>query len=163
MTKGSKEGGGIDRLIRSATELIPVLDRSILRLRYSQGLPGVSPLEYRILDYVCYHGPVRLGDIGAISGLSFPNASRYVKDLAAKGLLETSRDPEDGRALRVGTTAQGRVLLDRAEAAIRDRAKALLGKVGKEERAELERCLRDLSRLLEPLAREMDEDIGRRG
>lgn len=147
---------GTASLIQAAAELIPLLDRTILRLRYSQGLPGVSPLEYRILDHVCYHGPVRIGAIGAVSGLSFPNASRYVKDLVAKGLLETSRDPADGRAHRVDTTARGRILLDQAETAVRAQAAQILGRLPPEDRLALERNFRELAARLEPLAAAMD-------
>jgi DNA-binding MarR family transcriptional regulator len=155
---GQSSSDATASLIQAAAELIPLLDRTVLRLRFSQGLPGTSPLEARILDYVCFHGPVRIGEIGAAAGLSFPNASRYVKNLTAKGLLEASRDPEDGRAQRVGTTARGRELLDRAEAAIRAEADRMLSPIPAAEREALERGFRGLSALLAPLAEAIESN-----
>ena len=157
MTLDPTDNDGSASLIQAATELIPLLDRTILRFRYSQGIPGVSPLEYRILDYVCYHGPARVGEIGTMSGLSFPNASRYVKDLVAKDLLVTSRDPKDGRAQLVSTSERGRGLLDQAEAAVREQAGQILGQLPPQICRELERNVRDLAALLGPLARVMEQ------
>jgi DNA-binding MarR family transcriptional regulator len=149
-----------ESLLQAAIELMPLLDRTLLRLRYRQDLPGITPLEYRILDYTCYHAPVRIGAIGAMAGLSWPNASRYVKDLVGKGLLQTERDPQDGRAQMVSPSPAGSRLLAGIEDEIGSQAARILSRASPAERDRLERACRELSACLTALAPLMEAPGG---
>jgi len=138
-------------LMDAAIRLLPLLDRSLLRLRFSQGVPGLSPLEYRILDHVCQHQPIRIGRLGEMVGLSFPNASRYVKDLVAKEFLSSGPSLDDRRSRSVMLTEPGAFILSSVERSIRAEAKSAFDSLSPKEAKALITACDKLGAALEPL------------
>src|SRR5262245_18589772 len=66
-------------------EALPLSELEVMRLLVRR--PGLS-----------------VGDVAAELGLHGPNASAAVRSLAARGLLDRRRDPEDGRITRLFPT-----------------------------------------------------------
>lgn len=52
----------------------------------------------------------RLGEIAAWIGGSAPSASRLVRRMEARGLVTITRDPADGRGIRVALSPAGRAI-----------------------------------------------------
>ena len=142
----------IESLIAAVLELLPLLDKTVLQLRYDQDIPGLSSLEYRILDYTCHHAPLRVGEIAAMSGLSFPNASTYVKELISKGFLLSQPDPSDRRAQCLSLSPEGSQLLDQVQWSSISKARSLLGTLDNAERISIETACRRLTNSLKPVA-----------
>ncbi len=65
---------------------------------------------------------IRLSEVAERLGLSRPSASKLVRRLVRKGLVELSADPEDGRGVCVGLSIEG----SRLHQAVVDRRRALI-------------------------------------
>jgi DNA-binding MarR family transcriptional regulator len=65
-------------------------------------------VQWRTLVVASDDRTTRVGDVAARVGLSMPSASRLVKRMHQRGLIETQRDPQNGRVLLVRLTAEGR-------------------------------------------------------
>ncbi|HEX5450794.1 MAG TPA: MarR family transcriptional regulator, partial [Candidatus Limnocylindrales bacterium] len=57
-------------------------------------------------------GPLRVGILALRIGASVPSASRLVRRMERRGLVETARDEADRRATRVGLSPAGRRVHD---------------------------------------------------
>lgn len=72
---------------------------------------GLSMREYDVLYTLAKCGvPARVGELQANVLLSQPALSRLVDRLTERRLVERTADPDDGRAVRVRLTAEGREL-----------------------------------------------------
>lgn len=69
--------------------------------------------QWRALVLIASADGVRASDLAARLGMSRPSMSRLVRRLTQKGLVDTTTDPSDGRAVILSSTAVGRrALLD---------------------------------------------------
>ncbi|HEY4222985.1 MAG TPA: MarR family winged helix-turn-helix transcriptional regulator [Myxococcota bacterium] len=59
--------------------------------------------------------PLRLSDVATALGVSTATTSDAVRVLVQKGIVDKARDPNDGRAVRLELTAEGRRLAPYAE------------------------------------------------
>lgn len=60
-------------------------------------MDGITPLQYRILEYLMVHQPLSPSQISACMDVSMPNTSRELKKLTDKGLCVKFNDPSDRR------------------------------------------------------------------
>ncbi len=94
---------------RVAGDLLPqaaLLTRLLLR--------GVAPTLTRgesALLAAVEHEPRRVSELAAELAFAQPTVTQLVGRLEDRALLERSRDPHDGRAVRVSITASGRTAL----------------------------------------------------
>jgi DNA-binding MarR family transcriptional regulator len=72
--------------------------------------------QWSALSTIARCGPLRIGELGELEGVSVPTLSRLVADLEALGLVERRTDPADARAHRLTVTAAGRQRLARVKA-----------------------------------------------
>jgi DNA-binding MarR family transcriptional regulator len=86
--------------------LIGQMSRAVAR-----GRGPLSRAEYTVIARLDLSGPCRLGELTGADGPDPSSVSRRVSALAARGLVERTPDPQDGRAQHVGLTARGRELL----------------------------------------------------
>ena len=89
------------------------------RIRSATG--GLSHGQLSALSTIVRRGPLRPSEIAAIEVVAAPTITRVVSDLEARGLVERSPDPADGRSFFVSGTPAGNELLlaaryDRAQA-----------------------------------------------
>lgn len=66
---------------------------------------------------VAKRGPLRLAELAQLEQVSAPSMTRTVSELEARGLVERSVDPDDGRAFQVEVTPAGLEAILRARAA----------------------------------------------
>src|SRR5829696_2035220 len=118
------------------------------RLRQEAGV-DLGPSQTAALATVERHGPLSPSELAEIERIKRPTATRIVRHLEDRGLLERVRDPQDGRASILSITGEGRALLKR----LRERKTAYLAKrlasLNTEDRRTLERAAELLEGMLE--------------
>lgn len=114
---------------------------------------AIEPWEFDVLSALRRApAPHQLapGQLVAQTMVTSGTMTNRIDRLAARGLVERHRDPDDGRGVLVSLTAAGAVRVDGAMAALLDRERALLATVSPAEQAHLAALLR---RLLVPFDR----------
>src|SRR5262245_7985453 len=131
-----------------AVRLRLAIARTARRLRQQAG-EELSPSQAAALATIDRHGPLTPSELAARERIKRPTATRVIARLEESGLVDRTRDPEDGRSSLVAVTPAGRELLDR----VRTRKDAYLSRRLREltpdERATLDRAAAILERLLE--------------
>jgi MarR family transcriptional regulator, 2-MHQ and catechol-resistance regulon repressor len=123
-------------LERALYSLSGTLDRQCENL-------GLSPSQFRVLEYLQRYGAMPTGDLAA--GVMFGDStiSVVVKNLESEGLVERRAHETDGRKSVVDLTSEGKELIERI---LPKRAKVLRAQMcvlGKREQENLERiCLK---------------------
>jgi DNA-binding MarR family transcriptional regulator len=69
----------------------------------------LEPSSFQLMRRVEQVEPIRASDLAVLAGLDLSTVSRQVAALEAAGLLERSRDPQDGRASLLTLSQRGRV------------------------------------------------------
>lgn len=92
-----------------AAHLRLVVGRLARRLR-QQSLGGLTPSQRSVLATLGTYGPITLGHLAEIEGISRPSVSGITQRLCERGLIERSRHPHDARSSmvrlrKVGTEA----------------------------------------------------------
>ncbi|WP_312802296.1 MarR family winged helix-turn-helix transcriptional regulator [Corynebacterium variabile] len=109
-------------------------------------------------------GPVRIGDLAALGGVTQPGMSQLVSRLEGAGLVERTRSDEDARVTLVEITDEGRNALERVN---RERNRVLgvhLERLSDEEVRRIRDGLSPLSSLAQDVVRDLTagEDNRRR-
>ncbi len=92
-------------LFRLATLFLSRLESAVHRPA------GVSIAGFRVLFTVWIYGELEPRQIARLSGVSTAAVSGVVSTLAAKGLVNKDRDPDDGRLVQITLTQAGTALL----------------------------------------------------
>jgi len=93
------------------------------------------------LSSVVRQGPLRPSELARIEGVTAPSVTRTLAELEARGLVERSPDPADGRATFVSATDAGLEAVRHARAERAARVSALLGELDGEGRTAIARAL----------------------
>ncbi|MGO2873008.1 MarR family winged helix-turn-helix transcriptional regulator [uncultured Corynebacterium sp.] len=100
-------------------------------------------------------GPVRIGDLAALGGVTQPGMSQLVSRLEGAGLVERTRSDEDARVTLVEITDEGRNALERVN---RERNRVLgvhLERLSDEEVRRIRDGLSPLSSLAQDVVRDL--------
>lgn len=100
-------------------------------------------------------GPVRIGDLAALGGVTQPGMSQLVSRLEGAGLVERTRSDEDARVTLVKITHEGRNALERVN---RERNRVLgvhLERLSDEEVRRIRDGLSPLSSLAQDVVRDL--------
>jgi DNA-binding MarR family transcriptional regulator len=131
-----------------AVRLRLVIARTARRLR-QEGGAELSPTQSAALATIDSHGPLTPSELADRERIRRPTATRLIAALEEAGLVDRTRDPQDGRSSLVSLSAGGRRLLARS----RTRKNAYLSRrlraLSPDERATLDRAAAILERLLE--------------
>ena len=131
-----------------AVRLRLAIARTARRLRQEAG-GELSPSQTTALATIDRHGPLTPSELALRERIQRPTVTRIVARLEEAGLVQRTRDPQDGRSSLVALTPAGRALLARGrtrkDAYLARRLRELDG----EERATLQRAAAILERLLE--------------
>ncbi len=76
---------------------------------------GLGPMEARCLGFFMRHDGATQSDLVQHAGRDKAQIARIVKALHERGLLQSCRDPDDGRSQRVSVTAEGQALQRRMQ------------------------------------------------
>lgn len=82
--------------------------RRVIAERAGAVHPELQPAAYLMLALVTDRGPLRPSEVAEHFEIDKGSISRQVQQLVDLGLVEKSRDPEDGRALVLAPTPDGR-------------------------------------------------------
>lgn len=111
------------RLQRSLTELIRIVQ---FRDRDRICCHDVSVSQCYALETVVQQGPLTLNELAAGLYLDKSTASRIADGLVAKGYLGRRRHPDDGRAVLLEVTPEGRALYVRIESDLVEESRRVL-------------------------------------
>jgi len=114
--------------------------------------------QYRLLALVS-GGEDRASQLAGRLALAKPTVSATVETLVERGWLERTAVAGDRRAVRLGLTPAGRVALDTAEHAMRERLEAVLERVA--DVALVEEALTQLRRALDERRSQMQTERAR--
>ncbi len=104
----SREGDG--RAV--AERLHGAAIRLIRRLRKSDEASGLAAPKLSALSVLVFGGPHTVKELAAVEQVRASTMSRLLAELESVGLVQKSKDPEDGRIVRVQATTRGRNLLE---------------------------------------------------
>jgi DNA-binding MarR family transcriptional regulator len=131
-----------------AVRLRHVIVRTARRLR-QEAASELSPSQSAALATIDRHGPLTPSELALRERIKRPTATRVIAWLEEAGLVDRTRDPQDGRSSLVTLSPAGRELL----AWTRTRKDAYLARrlreLAPEERATLDRAAAILERVLE--------------
>jgi DNA-binding MarR family transcriptional regulator len=131
-----------------AVRLRLTIARTARRLRQEAG-EELSPSQTAALATIDRHGPLTPSELATRERIQRPTVTRVVARLEEAGLVQRTRDPQDGRSSLVALSPAGRELLARG----RTRKDAYLARrlreLDAEERVTLQRAAAILERLLE--------------
>lgn len=102
---------------------------------------GLTPLQYKIIEYIAVSQPVTLSEISDCMNMSMPNTSRELKKLSEKGLCTRITDPADRRRRGITLSAAGEALMNEAFSQIAVRFEQRIAGLSAKERKETERAL----------------------
>lgn len=131
----------IDRLVATARRLeaeMLVLTRRARRATHDRAAmiePGLTILEYGVLEHLRSHGAARASTLVETLCADKGAMSRAIQGLLDARLVERTPDPEDGRALQVGLTDLAR---ERLAAMAEQRRTGFLARFADWEPAELD-------------------------
>jgi DNA-binding MarR family transcriptional regulator len=102
---------------------------------------ALTPLQYKILEYIAVSQPVTLSEISDCMQMSMPNTSRELKKLSEKGVCSRITDPDDRRKQGITLSAAGEALMNEAFQRIAARFEQRIENITAEERKEIEQAL----------------------
>jgi DNA-binding MarR family transcriptional regulator len=106
----------------------------------------LRPVEFSLLLLLLGNGRAAPKQIGPALRLPAPHVTTLVDRLAGRGLVRRSRDPNDGRAIRVELTPEGRNLAEKAHRISLTMEDAVLSALTPAERTRLQSLLLKLAR-----------------
>ncbi|MET0417473.1 MAG: MarR family transcriptional regulator [Actinoplanes sp.] len=122
----------------------PLYRRAQRKVEQDVPSEGLSVGVRAVLTLLRGQGPMTVPQMGRAQALSRQFVQRMVNEAAARDLVEAVPNPAHKRSSLIRLTPSGRSLID----AVLDRERATLSQVGDLTEAEIDACLRVLSRLL---------------
>lgn len=101
----------------------------------------LTPIQYKILEYIAVSQPVTLSEISDCMHMSMPNTSRELRKLSEKQLCKKIADTEDRRKQSIRLSKDGEAMISEVFQRIEARFVQRIGTVSKEELQEIERAL----------------------
>ena len=75
---------------------------------------NLTPTQWAALAKLAETGPCSQNQLGRLTAMDVATIKCVIDRLTARGLTETSADPQDGRRLKVSLTRNGRELAEKA-------------------------------------------------
>ncbi|MBL8310432.1 MAG: winged helix-turn-helix transcriptional regulator [Burkholderiales bacterium] len=105
---------------------------------------GLRPVDFSVLSLITHNPGITSRQLCAALGILPPNLVKLIADLDKRGLLLRKPHPEDGRAIGLYLSADGKKLMREAEAAACDLENRVSSPLSADERATLMRLLRKI-------------------
>jgi DNA-binding MarR family transcriptional regulator len=102
---------------------------------------AITPVQYKILEYIAVSQPVTLSEISDCMHMSMPNTSRELKKLNDQQLFEKVSDEGDRRKQYIRLSNKGEAMMSEAFQRIETRFNERIQKVSEAELKEIERAL----------------------
>ncbi|GAA0136274.1 hypothetical protein YSY43_31150 [Paenibacillus sp. YSY-4.3] len=101
----------------------------------------ITPLQYKMLEYIAITQPVTLSEISECMHISMPNTSRELRKLSEKQLCDKVTDEEDRRKQYIRLSPQGEKMMTEAFGRVESRFAERIAHISEEELQEIERAL----------------------
>lgn len=101
----------------------------------------ITPLQYKMLEYITINQPVTLSEISECMHISMPNTSRELRKLSEKQLCDRVTDKVDRRKQYIRLSPQGEKMMTEAFRHVESRFAERIAHVSEEELQEIERAL----------------------
>lgn len=101
----------------------------------------ITPVQYRILEYITVSQPVTLSAISECMNMSMPNTSRELRKLSEKQFIEKITDDEDRRKQSIRLSEKGSAMMNESFQRIESRFKQRMEQASEEDLLEIERAL----------------------
>lgn len=112
-TQGRDEGEGRTSLAVALERLLSAgIGITAWAIGRSEHAASLTMVQWRLLVIAGARQEPRVGELAAHLGISVPSASRLIRRLEMRGLVETARAEGDRRATIVTLTSRGRELVD---------------------------------------------------
>jgi DNA-binding MarR family transcriptional regulator len=134
----------------AAQRLSVAITRLRSRLREEAGIDGtgLSVSQMSVLWHILQEGPVTAAELAAAQHVSPQSIAQNLAVLKAAGLIQTERDPGDGRKTLITASESSRQLVTSVRASKESYlARAIDTLVGPHERGDLDRAIDLLERL----------------
>jgi len=96
-------------------------------------IDNITPVQYKILEYIKVSQPVTPTEISDCQHMSLPNTSRELRKLQERKLIEKISDTEDRRKHYVCLTEDGEKIMEGAFACIEERFHQLIQHASKKD------------------------------
>lgn len=124
-------------------------DRKIMAAYRDTYRGDFGAAQVETLEKLYQKGALRQQDLAAALRISKQHASKIVARLEGLGYVRLDLDAQDNRCHRVSLTEAGRAFVDRHIEEGEERVEGLLGTLSADERAELDRAMDTVARILE--------------
>ncbi|WP_093265434.1 MarR family winged helix-turn-helix transcriptional regulator [Psychrobacillus sp. OK032] len=109
---------------------------------------SITPVQYKILEYITVSQPVTPSEISDCQHMSMPNTSRELKKLSEKNLIKKLSDTEDRRKQYICLSKDGETMMNEAFATVEIRFLDRIQNASKEDLKEIDRALDILQKKL---------------
>lgn len=98
-------------------------------------IPGLTPTQFAALAKLCEVGPTPQNALGRATAMDAATIKGVIDRLRQKGLIATSRDPDDQRRIFVAATDAGREVFEATRASAHQITAETLSPLSVDERA----------------------------
>lgn len=102
---------------------------------------NITPLQYKILEYIKVSQPVTPTEISECQHMSLPNTSRELRKLQDQNLIEKWNDTEDRRKQYIRLSIEGERMMEAAFACIEERFLQLIQHATQEDIKDIQHAL----------------------
>ncbi len=102
---------------------------------------NITPLQYKILEYIKVSQPVTPTEISECQHMSLPNTSRELRKLQDQSLIEKWNDTEDRRKQYIRLSIEGEKMMEAAFACVEERFLQLIQHATQEDIKEIQHAL----------------------
>ncbi|MEB7452703.1 winged helix-turn-helix transcriptional regulator [Lysinibacillus sphaericus] len=102
---------------------------------------NITPLQYKILEYIKVCQPVTPTEISECQHMSLPNTSRELRKLQDQNLIEKYNDTEDRRKQYIRLSIEGDKMMEEAFACIEERFLQLIQHASQEDIKDIQHAL----------------------
>ncbi|MDU0201043.1 MULTISPECIES: MarR family winged helix-turn-helix transcriptional regulator [Paenibacillus] len=107
---------------------------------------SLTPVQYKILEYISVSQPVTLSEISDCMHMSMPNTSRELRKLSEKQLCEKITDTEDRRKQSIRLSKEGSAMMGDIFQQVESQFVQKIGNVTEADLKEIEHALDVLMR-----------------
>ncbi|KPN98103.1 MarR family winged helix-turn-helix transcriptional regulator [Lysinibacillus sp. ZYM-1] len=102
---------------------------------------NITPLQYKILEYIKVSQPVTPTEISECQHMSLPNTSRELRKLQEQHLIEKYNDTEDRRKQYIRLSNEGDKMMEEAFACVEERFLQLIQHATQEDLKDIQHAL----------------------
>ncbi|MGE7793529.1 MarR family winged helix-turn-helix transcriptional regulator [Lysinibacillus fusiformis] len=110
-------------------------------LTQNVNVANITPLQYKILEYIKVSQPVTPTEISECQHMSLPNTSRELRKLQDQNLIEKWNDTEDRRKQYIRLSIEGERMMEAAFACIEERFLQLIQHATQEDIKDIQHAL----------------------